>query len=323
MINVEVGNVDDKPIELMVPLSLDVIKQALIEEFEFENVDVDIELDTFKVGRGISSLISSSSPCVAIYNRKYRRKYYSLILEVKEQYGRIFAYMHMGGTSKNSMNINMSKYHYSINEYGVNVHRPGIVSEMLGNRSKKAMQDEELYYDIAFEIVSSALAKATVNPERYVNHTEKVNTSSQPTRNESHSHASQKNQSYSESHNINNPYVSTDSQPKGNTNVEQNISSESKETSNGVLTIMWFVWILLAATCIMFGGVQAILTDILGIILLYLAQKLMQKGHIIWAILPIFIGSSCLSVGIMMLSAEVGVIVELVCSIIFYFSCFK
>ena len=46
------------------------------------------------------------------------------------------------------------------------------------------MQDEELYYDIAFEIVSSALAKATVNPERYVNHTERTSTSSQSVRNE-------------------------------------------------------------------------------------------------------------------------------------------
>ena len=75
MITVEAGNVDTRPLELDAPLTLDIVKQALIEEFRIENVEVDIESDTFKVGGGVTSLMSSATPCVVIYNRKYRKKY--------------------------------------------------------------------------------------------------------------------------------------------------------------------------------------------------------------------------------------------------------
>lgn len=331
MITVEAGNVDTRPLELDAPLTLDIVKQALIEEFRIENVEVDIESDTFKVGRGVTSLMSSATPCVVIYNRKYRKKYYSLVLEIKSQYNRTFAYLHMGGTSKNSININMSQRHVIVNESGVNVYRPGFVGEMLGNRAKKNMIDEDLYYDIAFKIVSAALAEATVNPGRYANTTQRNTTYSHTSEKQTYTPPSQTrtNSTQTGAYQPQSKKTYTQSEPIKKSEAQKTAVSESKEkTANGWVYVMWLVWISFALlNFVVEETIEALQMNLFGIVLLYCGQKLIIKSHPVWAWVPILMGGWSLS---MMWAFEffydsiiVCATVMVFCPLIFWVACYS
>ena len=292
-----------KPIEIGFNVPLENLRYAIMEAGKQAMLPIETINDEVKIGSGFGV---KAIPCIVIYNTQHRRDYYNIVLVLEKHYNTYYFSSYLGGNSSNYMNSVMP-------EVG------GAVMKHIKRSAQRKLEEEHIFYDLLDKAIVEAFEIAITLPyEDEKSYNSPPLQTSRPQPEPQQTRITQQEPQKTKKHSS-----PTQSQPQNDTNIQQKITSEVIETSNGVLKIMWFVWILLAAMCITFGGVQAILTDILGIILLYWAQKLLQKDHLIWAILPIYIGGFCLSAGIMMFSAEVGVIVSLICSIIFYFSCWK
>ena len=166
MITVLPHNVAKKPIELVEAVSTEQLKRALVELAQQDNIPIEVVEDTYGVNDGalISSFFSKANPCIAIYHTKHKKDYHSLVIELKEEYNRRYAYIHMGGKSRNAMDINMGKTRYGVYNGELTEHRPGFIGRWAASSAQGKLQDEELYYDVVYELIGSALAAATTMP---------------------------------------------------------------------------------------------------------------------------------------------------------------
>ncbi len=167
MVSVLANNISKNPIELMVKVSYQTMKDAIIKIGKAKGLPIEVAEDSYSVTDGsmFGGLLSKATPCLVIYNTQHRKDYYGVVVELKESYGEHLMFVHLAGKSKNQLSINMSQYRSSYN-YTTNepdVFRPGVVSQMLGNRAKSKMQDEELYYDAVYKTIANAVAEAEKN----------------------------------------------------------------------------------------------------------------------------------------------------------------
>lgn len=159
------NNLDKEPLELVNKITYKHLKKALEEVAKEWNMPVQVVDDKYSVSSGslFSSLVSATIPCLAVYHTKHKKDYHCAIIELKEAYGRCFAYIHKGGISKNQQNINMgNKYTYIGSDGDISVLRPGLFSRLGSIAAKSGMQDESLYYDTLYKAISKAIFEAEV-----------------------------------------------------------------------------------------------------------------------------------------------------------------
>ena len=182
MITVMPHNVAKKPIELVDAVSKEQLKRALAELAQRDNIPIEVVDETYGVNDGawFSGILSKSTPCIAIYHTKHKKDYHSLVVELKDEYNRHYAYVHMGGKSRNAMDVNMGKTYYGVRNGEITEHRPGFLGKAFSTSAQGKLQDEELYYDVVYELIGSALARATTMPSSPA--PQPVRTAAQPPR---------------------------------------------------------------------------------------------------------------------------------------------
>ncbi len=188
MVSVLPQNVSKEPIELYQPLSDKIVKKALELVAKERNIDVVIELDSYKISSGglFGGFLATSSPCIAIYHPNHRTDYYSMVIELKSSYGKNYAYIHRGGISKNYRDMNLGNDYYDVQNGDVVKHRAGFLGKMFANQAQQKIQDEELFYDAMYDLIGIGLGKADImtNSNKYSTNTSNGNsqnrTSQQP-----------------------------------------------------------------------------------------------------------------------------------------------
>ncbi len=164
MVTVYSGNECRQPIEIARSVPNDVLKRNLELLAPRKGFDIEIEIGSFSIGGG---LFGPTSTGVIIYHKKYKRKYHSFIVEIKEAYGQTFLYTHFGGRSSNAMSSQMDKTRYSVYGGDVYQHTPGVIGRAMASRGRAGLQEEELYYDQLFTLVCEAIRYAYDNPGAY------------------------------------------------------------------------------------------------------------------------------------------------------------
>ena len=130
MVTVYSGNECRQPIEIARSVPNDVLKRNLELLAPRKGFDIEIEVGSFSIGGG---LFGPTSTGVIIYHKKYKRKYHSFIVEIKEAYGQTFLYTHFGGRSSNAMGAQMDKTRYSVHGGDVYQHTPGVIGRIYIN----------------------------------------------------------------------------------------------------------------------------------------------------------------------------------------------
>lgn len=165
MITVYPQNQSKTPHELRASIPYKTLIKALKQVCEGKNIPADIEESKYSIEGSWSSI-----PCITITHPKQKKKYHSLVIELKDAYGEHYCYVHMGGRSRNQRDINMGKSYTYINSHGeIAQHTPGFLGRLFSSEGEAGIKDEELYYDVLYKAIATALGLAEdwiLNPPR-------------------------------------------------------------------------------------------------------------------------------------------------------------
>ena len=150
MVTVWEANICKQPFEMVRTVPNDMLKRNLEQLAPKRGFDIEVAIDSFKLGSGF---FADGGSGVIIYHKKYKKKYHALVLEQKNAYGQAFLYIHYGGKSSNSMSIAMAKPSVSIMGGELRQHIPGFLTKAMAAGAQKGLQDEELYYDPLYTLI--------------------------------------------------------------------------------------------------------------------------------------------------------------------------
>lgn len=142
MLNVLPDMLIGKPANIGNSIPFETLKQAIINCGKEAGLPLTVEIDEVKIGKsGLGSMLSSSQPCVVIYNTNHKKDYNYYVLTQTKQGNCTFLSEYLGGKSKNFINLQLAQKKPSI-----------FISNI-----KKKYQEEEMYYSLLDSIITTAL----------------------------------------------------------------------------------------------------------------------------------------------------------------------
>ena len=155
MIQLLKHNVSDEALRLEQSVTHAAVVRAIKRLAKERNIPLDVRKDSFYISDGalLSGLFAREIPCVAMSHPVQKDKYYTLLIELRNDYNKPTAFVHFGGTSRNIRNINMANMH-------AQNHGSGLFSSFLAGDSEAKFRDEQMYYDALLDLIAAGLVEA-------------------------------------------------------------------------------------------------------------------------------------------------------------------